>query len=465
MSLLLVLVALALVAWLPIFLFRLPLVAGELIFLLLTNCFASEFWAIECGPITMSLDRFFLVALGVAFLAQRWTGAADAKPIGISEWLLISLLALLAVSAFTHNWQDPRLAHAPVIQHLINGYLVPAAVFWIARQSRPTERQLWWTHVSLIAFGVYLAVCGLAEATGNWWLVYPKYIASSDVGIHFGRARGPMVHAVTYGATLAIAVVAGCVLWPRVGRTMQLVLLAALPLAAAGIFYSYTRSTWMGAALGLAIVLALQLPRAWKTLIVGGAVAAGSLFVVANLDQILAFNRSDNSAAETRESVDLRGTFAYVSWKMFQDRPLLGVGFGQFPLAKHPYLSDRTTALELESIRPYVHHNTVLSILTEIGLVGLALFVALLASWGRAAWRVWRTAESPVVRAHGVLMLGALGVYLCQCAFHEMSFGPRDHALLFFLAGLTCSLAPKALAAPTKAFSWPTVQRSAVQTA
>jgi O-antigen ligase len=300
---------------------------------------------------------------------------------------------------------------------------------------------------------VYLAITGIGEATGNWWLVYPRYIANEEVGIHFGRARGPMVHAVTYGATLAVAVMAGFVLWPRVSRPWQLVLLAGLPLAAAGIFYSYTRSTWLGAALGLTVVLALQLPRAWKTLVLGGAVAVGGLLAIANLEQILAFNRTDNSAAQTRESVDLRGSFAYVSWKMFLDRPLLGVGFGQFPIAKHPYLSDRSTDLTLESIRPYSHHNTVLSILTEIGLIGLVLFVGLLVSWAYAAWRLWRAGDSPILRAHGVLTLGALAVYCCQCVFHDMSFTPRDHALLFFLAGLTCSLAPKVVPARRTDFS------------
>jgi O-antigen ligase len=433
--------------------------------LLLTNCFGNEFWAIDCGFIKMSLDRFFLVALGVAFLAQRWTGAAESKSIGVSQWILIGLLSLLAVSTFTHDWRDPRFSEAPVIQHLINGYLMPGVVFWIAFCSRPTERQLWWTHVSLIVFGVYLAITGIAEATGNWWLVFPKYIANQEVGIHFGRARGPMVHAVTFGATLAVAVIAGFVLWPRVSRWWQLLLLAGLPLAAAGIFFSYTRSTWIGAAIGLAVVLALQLPRAWKALVLGGAVAVGGLVAVANLEQILAFNRADNSAAQTRESVDLRGSFAYVSWMMFLDRPLLGVGFGQFPIAKHPYLSDRTTDLTLESIRPYVHHNTVLSILTEIGLIGLALFVGLLTSWAVAAWRLWRAGNSPILRAHGVLTLGALAVYFCQCVFHEMSFTPRDHALLFFLAGLTCSVVPSVLPLRRTAFSLSPKRLMAAQSA
>ncbi len=66
---------------------------------------------------------------------------------------------------------------------------------------------------------------------------------------------------------------------------------------------------------------------------------------------------------------------------MFLDSPILGFGFGQFPEAKWPYIDDRSTDLNLEIIRPLSHHNTYLSLLVELGLVGLTLYMLLLASW------------------------------------------------------------------------------------
>ena len=76
---------------------------------------------------------------------------------------------------------------------------MPIALYWIARQSTLTERGIWWIQAALAGFGVYLAITGLAEISGQWWLVFPKYIADPKVGIHFGRARGPMVQAACYG--------------------------------------------------------------------------------------------------------------------------------------------------------------------------------------------------------------------------------------------------------------------------
>jgi len=50
---------------------------------------------------------------------------------------------------------------------------------------------------------------------------------------------------------------------------------------------------------------------------------------------------------------------------------------GRFYDRKMPYLSDRSQEFELESLRPLHHHNTLLSILTETGMIGFAAFALL----------------------------------------------------------------------------------------
>ena len=37
----------------------------------------------------------------------------------------------------------------------------------------------------------------------------------------------------------------------------------------------------------------------------------------------------EGTAAESEHSVDQRTSFAYVSWQMFRDHPVMGVGFGR----------------------------------------------------------------------------------------------------------------------------------------
>ena len=144
---------------------------------------------------------------------------------------------------------------------------------------------------------------------------------------------------------------------------------------------------------------------------------------------------------------------------MFVDHPLLGAGFGRFEEAKLPYLDDRETDLKLQTIRTWSHHNTLLSLLTETGIVGLALFLALIAWWARQAWRLYHDPRSvPWVKEQAALLLGVLPLYLVQSVFHELSYTPIDNSLLFYIAGITCGLvAPSTagMALPLRDAAWP----------
>ncbi len=136
----------------------------------------------------------------------------------------------------------------------------------------------------------------------------------------------------------------------------------------------------------------------------------------------------------------MRASFAYVSWEMFLDRPILGFGFGQFFREKLPYLSDRTTPLELELIRDFIHHNTYLSLLTETGLVGLGLYLAILCGFARRGWCLCREGNPQWMCAHGTLLLGTLATYALQMMFHEVSYTAIDNSLLMLVAGMAVGL-------------------------
>jgi O-antigen ligase len=149
----------------------------------------------------------------------------------------------------------------------------------------------------------------------------------------------------------------------------------------------------------------------------------------------------EGTASESEHSVDQRKSFAYVSWKMFKDHPVFGVGFGRFYDRKLPYLSDRSQDFELESLRTLHHHNTLLSLLTETGMLGLAAFLALLAAWGRGAWSLVRDVKLPVwERSQGLLMLAVLVTYLSSALFHDLTLLPSQQWILFLVAGFTMNL-------------------------
>ncbi len=454
MDFLLAIAALAAVIWGTALVLRGSLIGGCLVFLFALCCLGHDFFAFSVGPLPLTIDRLALLGVIAAYVVQRRLGKADPKPMTPLDWLLLAFLASLTISMLLAGWQASPHETSPVWR-LAGGYLIPFCVYWIARQSPLSESRLRHVLGAMVAFGAYLAVTGLCETAGLWSFVFPRYIADPNVGLHFGRARGPMVHSVTYGVYLSTALLA---LWQLLRtaptRPRKLALAALVPLFAAGLYVSLTRSVWMGAGIAALVVVAMTFPAPWRRLAFGGAIAGALFLLVFKLDSIIGLQR-EGSVADTRNSVDMRGSFAYVSWLMFQDRPIWGFGFGQFPTAKLDYLADRTSDLPLEQIRGYVHHNGYLSLLTETGLVGLGLFLAVLTGWSRRAWLLSRDAAEPDwARALGPLALGVFAIYATQLMFHELSYTPLDHALVFFIAGLTANLTTSAaLARRAKATS------------
>ncbi len=429
--------ALVAVVWGTLFLLRGSLLGGCLAYLVATTCFGYDFAHFMVGPVPLSIDRIVLVVLFAAYVVQRRLGRTQRQPPARADLVAAALLGVLAART---RWSAVPADSKSLGFRLLGGYAVPLAIYWIARQIPLDRGRISLLHGVLAGLGVYLGVTGVLEITGQWWAVFPAYIADPNVGLHFGRARGPMVHAVSFGLYLGIGLLAAWLWQWRFGRLGRLLVLLPAPIMVAGLYGSYTRSVWIGAVVGILLVLGLTLRGQWRTLVVGSMIAAALLLAVTKMDSLVNFDR-ELPAAYAGKSVELRGEMAYVSWKMFLDHPLLGVGFDQFFKAKLPYLADRSTSLHLEATRDQVHHNTFLSLLTESGLVGLGLMLAVLALWGRTAWRMARDQGLPRwARAQAALTIGALGLYVCQALFHELSYLPMDNTVLFFLAGITTGL-------------------------
>jgi len=438
------LIALLLIAvWGAVYLLRGSLIAACLAYLITVVVFGHSFWHMQVGPLPLTLDRLVLAGL-VGLYVVRWRlGQTEPKRLAAADWVLGGFAVVLLLSTLRNDWEQGLPGGPATVMRLLIGYLMPMTVYWIARQSPLGRREVGWIYGTLVVLGVYLGVTGLLEIGGQWWAVFPQHIADPAVGIHFGRARGPMVHSVSYGLMLGVCLLAVWFWQARFDRWGKLALTTVVPVFLAGLYFSYTRSVWLGTGLSLMVVFALTLRGSWRPLVIGSMVSAGLMVALFRADSILSFER-EYGAQYTRESVELRGSFAYVSWLMFLDRPVLGFGFEQFPEAKLPYLSDRSSELNLNAIYPYSHHCTYLSVLVEMGLIGLLLYLAMLALWARAGWRMALDEDTPTwARGFGVLMLGVLATYACQALFHELSYTSVDHTLLFLLAGVTIGLREK----------------------
>ena len=176
------------VVWGTVVFLRGGLLGGCLAVLLAGACFGVKFFKIEMGPVPLTADRVLLVLLiGQYVIWRRW-GLADPKPLGKPEILLLVFLGFLAVNTFCSDWSADN--YQPV-SRLILAYLMPAAVYWIARQAKLSERSVLAAFGCLAVFGIYLAVTSLAEYFQEWSLVFPRYIVTTAEGVTDAEFVGP----------------------------------------------------------------------------------------------------------------------------------------------------------------------------------------------------------------------------------------------------------------------------------
>jgi exopolysaccharide biosynthesis WecB/TagA/CpsF family protein len=434
-------VGLAAVVWGVIYAHRGSLAIGCSLVLLVSYALGYQFWHARIGPMAVSLDRLLLCAVLAGAAVQWRIGRLPLRPLTANDWALAAMLLVFITSATLSGQPEITDGVTSKWGRLFAGFLLPAIMYGIMRNVPTTRREWSWLLSGFVVLGIYLAITGALELAGKWSFVFPRYIADPGLGIHFGRARGPDLNAVSLGLYLTACAACAWTLLVNAGRPwQQLVLVAAIPLIAGSVLFTFTRSTYIGLAASAATVAALEIPRRWRLPALMAGACLGLVVVAASWSHLLMLER-EGSGEDAEHSVDQRTSFAYVSAKMFWDHPVLGVGFGRFYDQKLPYLSDRSQHFELESIRRLHHHNTVLSVLTETGLIGLAAFAAVFIAWARSAWSVAKYANaSPWVRAQGTLMLALLVNYLCSALFHDLTLLPSQELLLFAFAGLTVNL-------------------------
>jgi O-antigen ligase/polysaccharide polymerase Wzy-like membrane protein len=200
---------------------------------------------------------------------------------------------------------------------------------------------------------------------------------------------------------IAIAVLLVAVWLGRIGFWTGTALLAFLW---AGLFFSYSQSSFVALfAVGLAVSYALGGPALRRVLLVGAAacVLAGAAFVAANAV-------SDSA----RQATSGRTRLARVTWVVFTNHPLAGVGIGGQPRASK---EEAKTQLSAQRDRS---HTTPLTVAAELGVIGLLVYAALLAGAARLL-AVLTGANRPLGLAAAAVFLALFVHSLFYAGFFE----------------------------------------------
>lgn len=414
---------------------RLSTVTQAALVLVIGYVLGYDVWHADAGPIPLTLDRLALGGLVGLSLWKIYRGESPARrPIGV-DWTIGLVCGWLTISCLLNKAPDGVDLPTSPLFRLVVSFWAPAALYGVLRTSAIDAAGARRFMTIIACLGLYLGFTAVMETFQVWSLVFPRYIANPDLGLHFGRARGPMLNSVSLGVQLAACTAAAWLLIPRASRSMQLFWFGGCCLMSFGVLLSMTRSTWLGLAGAAVTVICLQLPKEWRKTAFLGTIVLGGLLLVIGKDALLELKRED-SGAVSAHSAQQRLAFIQVSQQMFADSPLWGVGFGRYYDKKLPYLTDRRQWFELESIRDLHHHNTFLSILVETGMLGLAAYLAVL---GGFFWIGWRLAHDPRVDPEcnrlGLLLIGVVVNYLPSAAGHDLTLVHTEQWFLFAVAG------------------------------
>jgi O-antigen ligase len=131
-----------------------------------------------------------------------------------------------------------------------------------------------------------------------------------------------------------------------------------------------------------------------------------------------------------------------IARQVARDHPIVGVGIGNFEEVEAAYASRTTNlpAVDLVVDNPHVVHNSYLELLAETGVVGLALFVALVAGAIGLGWRAVhvfaRSGETDLELIGRGLLVGLIGM-LAASIFLSAEYEKQLWILLGFAAALT----------------------------
>ena len=415
-----------------------------------------EFFNISSGPIPITIDRMLLGGL-LALAGWSWLMNLETlRRLNRMDVALLAMIAMLFFSTFTHDY---KFAKNLPLSRLLFFYLLPLALYFVVRTAKIKRLDLSAITIGLGAFGLYLALTGIAEVKQFHGLVFPRYIVDSTATEFFGRGRGPFLNPVSNGIFQVIGFCCIMFWWSRSSKGVRMMIVLAAGIVAIGIYATLTRSVWMTLILVGGLGLFITTTQNQKgMLIIAGTLAAVLLFPVIG-DKVFKFKRDKNvTVSQMSESAQLRPLFLAVAMRMFEDRPILGCGFGQYAQEKYPYLQDAYTGKPLSKTKVYLQHNVFLAYLTELGLTGLILLLVMLGVMARSAWLLWADAKKTLEqRQYGLLLAAVLMGYCVNGMFHDTSIMPMVNTLLFFIAGIVNNIqtTPAVAAAPVQATTAP----------
>jgi hypothetical protein len=324
----------------------------------------------ESGELGRLLPLYVVLAAAGLALVFRLLRGAPMRP--LPRVLAVPAGAFFALASLSLLWSSEVVAGA----NLLAFFLLPfaALVAIIGQSPFPT-----WMPKALAAVAVGLgcvfAAIGLWQAATERLLFFaPKLEVANTYGSFF-RVTSLFRDPSLYGRHLVLAIAVLLVILFR-QKLHWAVAAGAIGLLWAGLYFSYSQSSMVAL---FAVVLGVAAAAGDR----GGRLIAGATALVLIVGALVfaAVELRDESA---RRVTSDRSRRVELTAEVFRDRPVAGVGIGAQPS------ESRERSQRFGPTSNFVSHTTPLTVAAELGVIGLALYLLLLAGAAKLVLEVRR---------------------------------------------------------------------------
>ena len=286
--------------------------------------------------------------------------------------------------------------------------------------------------ITTMAMAVPVAVLALGQyATGD--ILWNHRLMQSNVYSRFFRVNSIFYDPNILGRYLALALlITVAVAWMKRDSTRTLVACGAVAAISSGaLIVTFSRSSALMLMVGL-FIMALRMFGWRRTVLVAVIMAvAGSAVAIASSSQV----RAALTSTERLDKVS-EGRFDLVGGgvDIFQEHPVAGGGLGSFATDYANLLSEK----ELRKTRVVISHNAPVTILSEEGAIGFALFVWLCVIAVIIGIRATRDRDEDVGVPSATMLAALVGIFVHALLYSAMFEDPYTWVLA---AGLVASAA------------------------
>jgi putative inorganic carbon (HCO3(-)) transporter len=308
-------------------------------------------------------------------------------------------------------------------------FLVPFTLAYILLRELPWDRRLlFWAFCLVVVEAVLFVLIGSVEYVSRSLFWNEAVIRSNEFHTYF-RVNSIFWDPNIYGRYLALVlvVVTAAILWVK-GRRNFWLLAGTILVLWLGLVQTFSQSSFIALAAGLAVLAALRWSWRWTLAVVLVGIVAGAGVVLFTGGKTITWNRIN---------VDTSGRGHLISGgaELFSDRPLWGYGSGSFQKA---YVNH----LPKEKAPVTVSHTEPITVGAEQGLIGLAAYVALIvvALWTMGAG-LWARGPDRQVTIFDVARAAVLAAFVALLV-HTMAYaGFFQDPITWVLMAVGASLA------------------------